>query len=76
MLWWVDIWGKAIHRTDPASRTDEVFPTPEYVGAVGVRENGGLVVSLAIGFHFFDPATGVFTRDRRPGSRSARHPLQ
>lgn len=61
VLWWVDIWGKAIHRYDPASGLDDVFPTPEYVGAVGVREKGGLVVSLATGFYFFDPETGAFT---------------
>ena len=61
VLWWVDIWGKAIHRYDPATGRDDVFATPEYVGAVGVREKGGLVVSLVSGFYFFDPATGVFT---------------
>jgi sugar lactone lactonase YvrE len=62
VLWWVDIWGKVIHRTDPANGRDEVFPTPEYVGAVGVREKGGLVVSMVSGFHFFDPASGAFTK--------------
>ena len=61
VLWWVDIWGKEIHRTDPVARTDTVYETPEYVGAVGLREAGGLVVSLVSGFHFFDPATGVWT---------------
>jgi len=60
VLWWVDIWGKAIHCYDPATGRDDVFATPEYVGCVGVRERGGLVVALANGFHFFDPATGRF----------------
>ena len=58
VLWWVDIWGKAIHRYDPAGGRDEVFPTPEYVGCVGVRETGGLVISMASGFHLFDPSSG------------------
>ena len=40
VLWWVDIWGKAIHRYDPATGRDDVFPTPEYVGCVGLRESG------------------------------------
>ena len=62
VLWWVDIWGKAIHRYDPATGRDDVFATPEYVGCVGVRAKGGLVVSLVSGFYFFDPATGVFTQ--------------
>ncbi len=61
LLWWVDIWGKAIHRYDPATGVDDAFPTPHYVGCVGLREAGGLVVALADGFHFFDPATGIFT---------------
>ena len=54
--------GKAIHRYDPATGKDEVFATPEYVGCVGVRAKGGLVVALATGFYFFDPATGASTR--------------
>lgn len=61
VLWWVDIWGNAIHRYDPGTGRDEVFPTPEHVGCVAVRARGGLVISMASGFHFFDPATGRFT---------------
>jgi L-arabinonolactonase len=68
VLWWVDIWGKAIHKTDPVRRTDDVYGTPEYVGAVGLRKKGGLVVSLVTGFHFFDPDTGAFTRIVDPES--------
>jgi L-arabinonolactonase len=60
VLWWVDIWGQAIHRFDPVTRKDEVFKAPKYVGCVGLRAKGGLVVTLADGFYFFDPATGAF----------------
>ncbi len=60
VLWWVDIWGRRIHRFDPATGRDESFPAPREVGCVGVREAGGLVVALADGFYFFDPATGRF----------------
>jgi len=60
VLWWVDIWGRAIHRTDPETGRDEMFPTPRDVGCLGLREQGGLIVALADGFHFFDPATGRF----------------
>jgi L-arabinonolactonase len=59
-LWWVDIWGKAIHRTDPETGADKVFKTPKYVGCIGLRRKGGLVVTLADGFYFFDPITGSF----------------
>jgi sugar lactone lactonase YvrE len=61
VLWWVDIWGKVIHRTDPATGRDEAWDTPSYVGCLGLREKGGLIVTLVDGFHFFDPATGGFT---------------
>ena len=60
VLWWVDIWAPAIHRFDPVTGRDDVFPAPEYLGCLAVREKGGLVVSMLSGFHFFDPATGAF----------------
>lgn len=60
VLWWVDIWGKAIHRFDPVTGKDDVFPTPEYVGCLAIRENGGLIVTMEKGFYFFDPAIGKF----------------
>ncbi len=60
VLWWVNIWGKEIHRFDPATRRDQVWPTPEDVGCLAVRERGGLVISLRSGFYFFDPASGRF----------------
>ena len=69
VLWWVDIWGKAIHRFDPATGTDERFATPDYVGSLAPRSQGGLVVALAKGFHFFDPATGIFEKIVEPADR-------
>lgn len=49
-LWWVDILGESIHRTDPATRADEIVPVGQMVGAVGLRERGGLVAALREGF--------------------------
>ena len=60
VLWWIDIWQKLIHRYDPATGKDETFEAPEYLGCLGLREKGGLVLTMASGFHFFDPATGRF----------------
>lgn len=60
VLWWVDIYSKAIHRTDPASGEDRVFESPEYLGCLAVRERGGLVLTMTNGFFFFDPETGRF----------------
>jgi L-arabinonolactonase len=61
-LWWVDIWGKAIHCTDPETRKDVVYRTGEYVGCLALREKGGLVVTLADGFYFFDPKTNRYDK--------------
>jgi sugar lactone lactonase YvrE len=57
-LWWVDILGEAIHRTDPSSRRDEVVPIGQYVGAVALRASGGLVAAVRDGFVAVDPASG------------------
>ena len=61
VLWWIDIYGPTIHRFDPATGRNESWPAPEYLGCLAVRQKGGLIVSLASGFHFFDPVTGRFT---------------
>ena len=53
---------RLIHRYDPATGKDETFEAPEYLGCLGLREKGGLVLTMASGFHFFDPATGSFEK--------------
>jgi L-arabinonolactonase len=60
VLWWIDIYGPTIHRTDPAARKDRTWTAPEYLGTLSAREKGGLVVSMASGFYFFDPGSGRF----------------
>ena len=64
VLWWVNIWGREIHRFDPATGRDDLWATPEDVGCLAVRERGGLVISRRSGFFFFDPQTGALP-DRR-----------
>lgn len=60
VLWWVDIKAPAIHRYDPATGEDRIFPTPEDIGCLAVREAGGLVVAMRNGLFFFDPVSGRF----------------
>ena len=60
VLWWLDIWGSRIHRFDPATGRDDTWECPEFPGCLGLRETGGLVLSMVSGFYFFDPATAVF----------------
>ncbi|MFW5680762.1 MAG: SMP-30/gluconolactonase/LRE family protein [Pseudomonadota bacterium] len=60
-LWWVDIEGQLLHRTDPATGADETWAMPEPIGCVALHGQGGLVVALAHGFHRFDPRTATLT---------------
>lgn len=48
-LYWVDIEGRKIHRTDPASGADEVMDLAEQVGCIAPRASGGLVTALENG---------------------------
>jgi sugar lactone lactonase YvrE len=57
-LWWVDITGEAIHRTDYASRRDEIIPVGRMVGAVVLRADGGLIAALQDGFATIDSGDG------------------
>lgn len=65
-LYWVDIKRREIHRFDPATGRDEKWPTPEDIGSLAVRAEGGLVVAIKSGFHFFEPATGKFAAITNP----------
>jgi L-arabinonolactonase len=60
-LYWVDIKGQLIHRFDPATGQDKTWSTPEAVGSLAVRANGGLVVALQSGLYFFDLTTSETT---------------
>jgi sugar lactone lactonase YvrE len=61
VLWWIDIYGPTIHRFDPAHGKSQSWSAPEYLGCIGLRSAGGLVVTMASGFYFFDPVSGDFT---------------
>lgn len=60
VLWWIDIWSKLIHRYDPKTGKDDTWDSPEFLGCIGLRAKGGLVVTMVSGFYFFDPKTGAF----------------
>lgn len=68
VLWWIDIYGPTIHRFDPVSGATRSWQAPEYLGCIGLRAAGGLVVTMASGFHFFDPDSGRFTAIADPES--------
>ena len=53
-LYWVDIEGRKIHRTDPVTGTDEVMEVPQQVGCIAPRASGGLVAALENGCALID----------------------
>jgi len=53
-LYWVDIEGRKIHRTDPATGSDEVMELAEQVGCIAPRTKGGLVAALENGCALID----------------------
>ncbi len=61
VLWWIDIYSKTIHRFDPATGRDDTWEAPEYLGCLGLRAKGGLVLTMVSGFYFFEPKSGTFT---------------
>jgi sugar lactone lactonase YvrE len=59
-LWWIDIWGRKIHRYELSSESTQTFETPGPPGCLAVRQRGGLVLAMLDGFYFFDPARQEF----------------
>ena len=53
-LYWVDIEGRTIHCTDPATGTDQVMQLDQQVGCVAPRAGGGLVAALEDGCALID----------------------
>lgn len=58
-LYFLDIFGKAVFRYDPASDATQSWPTPDHVGALALREGGGAVLAMKDSLHAFDFGTGA-----------------
>ena len=71
-LAWVDILGRRVHLTDPATGATESMEVPLHVGAIAPRAAGGFVAALQDGFWIVGdgPARRVATvPEARPGIR-------
>lgn len=55
-LHWVDVYGGVVHTLDLATGSDRALPLDQQVGAVCLRERGGLVVAAERGFGRLDLA--------------------
>ena len=58
VLYWVDIEGRALHRYNPATGVDDVFPQDERVGTVAPYGDDELILALENSLIIFNPATG------------------
>lgn len=58
VLWWTDINGRAMHRFDPRTGRDHVFPLGIRVGCFALREEGGFLLAAEHGFWRWDPDRG------------------
>ena len=65
-LYWVDIKAPAIWRHDPATGATRNWPMPHRIGAIALRQNGGLVAALKPGFAFVDLDTNRIEIIARP----------
>jgi sugar lactone lactonase YvrE len=72
-LYWVDIRKPAVRRYDGGSRKVSTWTTPETVGSLAVRKQGGLLLALKSSLAFFDPQFGAI---RRVASPEADRPSQ
>jgi len=62
-LWWVDVRVPALQSLDLSSNEHRKYPLRgKTVGSWGLRELGGMIVSMEDGIHSFDPSTGAQER--------------
>lgn len=58
-LYWVDIEGREIHRTDVATGADDVMEVAEQIGCIAPRAGGGLIAALENGCAIIDRWDGA-----------------
>lgn len=59
-LYWIDSMAPQIWRCSADGSDVQTWDMPSAIGSLALRENGGAVLSLESGFHFFDFESGSF----------------
>ncbi len=67
-LYWIDIMSGRVFIYSPADKTNIKFDLGEHVGAIALREKGGLVTAMKSGFEFINLKTGGITKIEDPES--------
>lgn len=65
-LYWVDILSGVVNKYDPTDKTNTEYEVGEHVGALALRQEGGLVLATKTGYAFFNPDSGKFTNISDP----------
>jgi L-arabinonolactonase len=65
-LYWVDIPKGLIRRYVVSSQEPSLWQLPASIGSFVFRREGGMVVALKNGIHFFDPATNQLSQIHDP----------
>jgi sugar lactone lactonase YvrE len=65
-LYWVDIPKGLIRRYVVSSQETSLWQLPASIGSFVFRREGGMVVALKNGIHFFDPATNQLSQIHNP----------
>lgn len=58
-VWWVDVTGRQVLRTDVDTGATARWPTPQQIGFIA-RANGTLVAGMEQGLFLFEPHAGTF----------------
>lgn len=58
-LFWTDIYRCRLNRYDPATCASRSWPLPAPLGSFALRRQGGVLLAMNTGLHFFDPGTGA-----------------
>jgi len=71
-VWWVDVTGRRLLRSEAASGRTRVWRTPEEIGFVTLATGGRVVVGMESGLFLFDAAAGTFDLIYRLEGRNVR----
>lgn len=68
-FYWTDIPAGRIYHLDPRDSSMRTYEFGEPVGSFAMRRQGGMIVAMASGFAFFDPATGAIQPIANPEAK-------
>lgn len=71
-VWWVDVTGRKLLRSDAESGHTRVWRTPEEIGFVVLARGGAVVAGMESGLFLFDQTNGGFTPIWRLEGRGVR----